>query len=74
VKVSNDCGGDSIHIANVTIHEAVAASTTSTNASYCKDETTVTALEVTLAGGSGTAHYQWYRNGEIGSAASRERY
>jgi uncharacterized protein (TIGR02145 family) len=61
-------------VAHVKVYEAVTASTTSTNANYCKDETTVTALNASIAGGHGTAHYQWYKNGAAISGATTATY
>ena len=52
----------------------VIVSTTSTNANYCKDETSVTALTVNVAGGSGTPTYQWFKNGTAISGATTDTY
>ncbi|MBO4645314.1 MAG: InlB B-repeat-containing protein [Bacteroidales bacterium] len=70
VKVYNNCGGDSIHVANIHIYNVFAVSSTSSDATYCKDETTLTELNVSVTGGHGTPTYQWYKNGTAISDAN----
>ena len=74
VKVFNNCGGDSIHIANIHIYDTVIVSTTSGDATYCLNETPVTTLSVSITGGNGTATYQWYVNGTAISSATNDTY
>ena len=74
MKVSNECGGDSLHIADIHVYDTVKVSTTSTNADYCLHETVVTNLAVSISGGNGVATYQWYKNGVAISGATTNSY
>ncbi|MBP5663921.1 MAG: fibrobacter succinogenes major paralogous domain-containing protein, partial [Bacteroidales bacterium] len=74
VKVTGNCSDDSVKVAEVGVYDAVAASTTSVDNSYCKEETGVTSLTISISGGHGAASYQWYRNGTAISGATADTY
>ena len=76
VVVKDACGATATvnPVAHIKVYDAVTVSTTSSNTAYCKDETSVNTLNVSIAGGSGTAHYQWYKNGAAISGANTDTY
>ena len=62
VRASNGCETDSVYVATIQTYDAVTASTTSVDTSYCAGGN-ADLLYVTAAGGDSSYNYQWYANG-----------
>ena len=72
-KVVAECGSDSVEVQIVTVYDILAATSASSDTTYCQGGN-AEALSVGIDGGSGSLTYQWYVNGTEIADASNSAY